>query len=74
MFVTERDFCDFVILSPEQLHLERIAPEIELLHTEIPKAKQFWRLCILPELLGKWYTHNDSPEQIAEAEEEDDDS
>ena len=29
----------------------------KLIQTAIPAAQKFWKLCVLPELLGKWYTY-----------------
>ena len=53
MFVTGRSFCDFVVWTPREIHIERIPLDIQ---TVVPQAKEFWKLCVLPELLGKWYT------------------
>ena len=38
------------------MHIERITLDEDLIHTAIPNAEKFWKLCIPPELLGKWYT------------------
>ena len=57
MFVTRRTFCNFVVWSPKEMHIEHITLDEELIQTAIPTAEKFWRLCVLPELLGKWYTH-----------------
>ena len=59
--VTNRKHCDFVLcaISPHrepQVVIERIYPDLEHWHTVVPKLKAFWRACILPEILGCWYT------------------
>lgn len=36
--------------------LERLAPDMKHCKTQIPKLETFWRICILPEILGRWYT------------------
>ena len=56
--------------------MERITLDEELIQTAIPAAEKFWRLCVLPELLGKWYTRKESSEVRssplhAQTEEED---
>ena len=56
MFVTGRSFCDFVVWTPREIHIERITVDHELIQTVVPQTKEFWKLCVLPELLGKWYT------------------
>ena len=56
IFVTKRLFCDFVVWTPEEVHIERITLDDKLIQTAIPAAQKFWELCVLPELLGKWYT------------------
>ena len=62
MFVTRRTFCDFVVWSPKEMHMERLTLDKELIQTAIPTAEKFWRLCVLPELLGKWYTRKQRSE------------
>ena len=59
--VTNRKHCDFVLcaISPHtepQVVIERIYPDLEHWHTVVPKLEAFWRVCILPEILGHWYT------------------
>ena len=62
IFVTGRLFCDFVVWTPNEMHIERIALDKELFQTLLPTAKTFWKLCVLPELLGKWYTRQQCPD------------
>ena len=35
---------------------ERILPDICHWNSVVPKLNHFWRYCVLPEILGKWYT------------------
>ena len=37
-------------------HIERIYADDSLWTTALDKAKKFWVVAILPELLGKWFT------------------
>ena len=76
MFVTRRLYCDFVVWSPKEVHIERITLDEAFIQTAIPSAEKFWRLCVLPELLGKWYTRKQCPNPQrtslhAQTEEED---
>ncbi|XP_068714108.1 uncharacterized protein [Montipora foliosa] len=57
----ERKFNDFVVCaidSDKNAHLviERIYPDPEHSNTILPKLETFWRICILPEILGRWFT------------------
>ena len=62
MFVCEADYCDFVVctfpgdqLEPD-IHIERIFPDEQFWSECIEKASHFFKICILPELLGRWYS------------------
>ena len=57
----ERKFCDFVVCgidSEKKAHIvkERIYPDAQHWGNALPKLESFWRICILPEILGRWYT------------------
>ena len=56
LFVTGRSFCDFVVWTEKELHIERITLDEALIKSALPIAQEFYKLCILPELLGKRYT------------------
>ena len=76
MFVTGRLFCDFVVWTPRDIYIERITFDKELIQTIVPTAKKFWKLCVLPEPLGKWYTRQQCPDSYetsfhTQTEEED---
>eukprot|EP00794_Sanderia_malayensis_P017180 gene17180-18909_t len=45
---------------------ERIHPDNDNWKDQVPKLATFWRACILPEILGRWYTKK--PTSIAEGE------
>lgn len=48
---------------------QRLLPDIEHWETQIPKLETFWRICVLPEILGRWYTRNmDLKSQISPRE------
>lgn len=59
--LTDRKYCDFVVcaISPDRKpHIvkERIYPDLRHWNTAVPKLEAFWRIYILPEILGRWYT------------------
>ena len=60
MFVCSVDHADFVIgtfqESKPSLRIERITFNREFVTTCVEKAHKFFDLCILPELVGKWYS------------------
>ena len=61
ILVTKRKYCDFVVWSPKETHIERMMLDEKLMEGSVPKSERFWRLCVLPELLGKWYTRQEPP-------------
>ena len=53
-------FCDFVVCAfgdnGAEIVSERIYPDKQHWTNVLPKLSNFWRYCILPEILGRWYT------------------
>ena len=61
LFVTGHKYCDFVMCSflnnkQPVLFIERIYQDPYHWDCVLPKLTKFWRTCILPEVLGRWYT------------------
>ena len=60
LFITGRAFCDFVVCKTNGSNadhiIERIQPDTNHWNSVLPKLTQFSRFCVLPEILGKWYT------------------
>ena len=57
----DRKHFDFAVcaISPDrkpQIVKERVYPDSKHWDTVVPKLEAFWRVCILPEILGRWYT------------------
>ena len=50
------DYCDFIGWTERDMQIEGINPDVEFWELALIKAKKFFSLCILPELIGKWYT------------------
>ena len=45
-------------IVPDQAHWDMVAPKLET----------FWKVCILPEILGRWYTRKIDLSSFAEKE------
>ena len=61
IFVCGVEYADFVVCTfPEDnkpvIHVERIMADIEFWSQCVKKSTEFFTVCILPELLGRWYT------------------
>lgn len=62
IFICEVDYCDFVVCTfPEDqpepdIHIERIFPDEQFWSECIEKSLNFFKICILPEILGRWYS------------------
>ncbi|XP_078349685.1 uncharacterized protein LOC144634562 [Oculina patagonica] len=61
IFTVKRQYCDFVVYAlgagrEEALVHQRLLPDINHWTTVVPKLTNFWRICVLPEVLGRWYT------------------
>ena len=49
-------FCDFVVWKDDELIVLRINEDEESMRNATEKATYFYKQCVLPELLGRWYT------------------
>ena len=60
IFVTDVKYCDFCVCTfngdDTGIHIECIFRDEKFWNDCVDKAQIFFRTCILPELLGKWYT------------------
>lgn len=56
IFIGEMDYCDFVVWTEKDIYIERIYGDEDFWDDVTIKADKFHSTCILPELLGKWYT------------------
>ena len=70
MKLTGADYCDFVVWSPNEFIVLRISPDAEFIAQAIDKVTNFFKLGVLPVLVGKWYTkapyyrHNQKIQQV----------
>ena len=59
--VANLQYDDFVVCAIDEaknihLFVQRIYPDVQHWNFVLPKLETFWRICILPEILGRWYT------------------
>lgn len=70
LFVADVNYCDFCVCTfthsqENDLYIERIGKDFQFWTGCITKASHFFKTCILPELLGKWYTRSNKIYAIA---------
>ena len=53
---TKRPYCDFVLWTEKEVHVERIYPDEESWLKNLDLVKEVYTTAILPELLRKFYT------------------
>ena len=58
LFCTKRTYCDFVVWTETDIHIERIYPNQSFWLENVSRVQQFFMTSILPELIGKFYSRN----------------
>ena len=64
LFVCDVKYCDFCVCTfadtagESAMHIERIHNNSQIWINCVETAKSFFRTCLLPELMGSWYTHS----------------
>ena len=56
LHICEAQYGDFVVWTPQGIHVERIWPQWEFFQSTVDVVEEFYKQGVLPELLGKWYT------------------
>lgn len=62
LFVCNVDYCDICVCTfstraeTASLHVERISSDFDFWSSCVDASTHFFTFCLLPELLGKWYT------------------
>lgn len=56
LFCTSRAYCDFIVWTCKDVHIERIYPDEQFWLECVEKAQLFFSNAILPELIGKWFS------------------
>ena len=58
LFCTGRGYCDFIVWTEQEIHIERILPDESFWLQCVNKAHHFFQTACLPELLGKWFSRS----------------
>ncbi len=61
LYCTARAYCDFIVWLKEDFHIERIFPDENFMISCITKADHFFKVAILPELTGKFFSRPSTP-------------
>ena len=61
IFIAKVDYCDFCVCTfPTDnepcLHIERILPDFEFWSSCLDASSDFFKQCLLPEILGTWFS------------------
>ena len=56
LLCTESKYCDFIVYTKEDIHVERIEPDLSFLDENLPKVKTLFKNIILLELLGQLFS------------------
>lgn len=59
LFTIGKKYNDFVVCSIKEnieFVCQRVTPNQHHWDTVLPKLTNFWRFCVLTEILGRWYT------------------
>ncbi|KAL1267166.1 hypothetical protein QQF64_002841 [Cirrhinus molitorella] len=56
LHIVDYEYCDFVVWNCKDIFVERISPDMGFWDDVIPKVENFFRNCILPEVLGQQVT------------------
>ena len=72
MFSTNRGYCDFVLWTEKDVHIERIYSDEEFWLQKVPRVQHFFTTAILPELMGKFYSRTTSDHDQSTAASETD--
>ena len=48
---------DFVVWTQKEIFIERILPDNKFWESNLPKLDNFFEVCILPEIVGKYFTN-----------------
>ena len=57
-FSCKKEFCDFIVWTEKDIHIECIEPDSVFWENTSALAKSFFEDKLLPELAGKFYSHS----------------
>jgi len=56
LFCTQRSYCDFVVYTEKDVHIQRIYPDESFWQENVSRVKHFFVTSVFPELIGKFYS------------------
>lgn len=59
LFVTDKPYCDFILWTERDSaspFVERVKPDVSFFEKELACATNFFKKCIMPELIGKYFS------------------
>ena len=65
LFVTKKNYCDFFVWTAKDWHFKWISIDKEFYNQMMVPSRKFFKLCILPEIFGKFYTRRPVLNNIA---------
>uniref|UniRef100_A0A224Z0X7 Inhibitor of growth protein 3 n=1 Tax=Rhipicephalus zambeziensis TaxID=60191 RepID=A0A224Z0X7_9ACAR len=72
LFVCQREYCDFLVWTPSDFHVERIHVDTSFCKEVVDKSRIFFKNVLLPELLFKyWTTVSSTNNNVVEESSED---
>ena len=57
LFCSGKKYCDFIVWTKEDIFVERIHKDDAFWTMNIPRAENFFRTAIMPEIIGRFYSH-----------------
>ena len=80
IFICDVEYCDFIVWTERDIHIERILPDIAFWEEALMKSTKLFNVAVLPELLGRWLSRtsvvtvaNQSTENATDEIHDDDD-
>ena len=67
LLCTKKNYCDFIVWTTTDIHIERIHQDSDFIATCVAKSKSFFMKGILPELLGKFFSRAPKPILMGDA-------
>ena len=69
IFTSKKQYCVFFVcafndMKEAKLVVQTSGPDIEHWKAVLPKVTSFWKTCVLPEVLGRWYTRKHSTPRV----------
>ena len=66
LFVSKRQYCDFVVWSPEMMCVERIMPDTVWWDEKSRQGMRFHAECVMPELCARFFTMQSAMASVSE--------